>query len=46
MASELASMKVWRKQEEVAKLVVPMASSNLSFMIGNTIVIDCDTVLL
>jgi hypothetical protein len=24
MASELASMKVWRKQEEVAKLVVCM----------------------
>ncbi len=46
MGSKLALMKIWGKLEEVAKLAVCMVCSNLSFMIGNTIVIDCGTVLL
>ena len=45
-AGEEASMKRWGKLEEVAKVAACLASCNFSFTKGNTIVIDCGTVLL
>jgi NAD(P)-dependent dehydrogenase (short-subunit alcohol dehydrogenase family) len=46
-AGEEASMKRWGTPEEAAKVAaVSLASCNFSFTKGNTIVIDCGTVLL
>ena len=45
-AGEEASIKRWGKLEEVAKVAACLASCNFSFTNGNTIVIDCGTVLL
>jgi NAD(P)-dependent dehydrogenase (short-subunit alcohol dehydrogenase family) len=44
-AGEEASIKRWGKLE-VAKVAAWLASCNFSFTKGNTIVIDCGTVLL
>jgi NAD(P)-dependent dehydrogenase (short-subunit alcohol dehydrogenase family) len=45
-AGEEASMKRWGTPEEIEKVAASLASCNFSFTKGNTIVIDCGTVLL